>query len=313
MDQVVYLGSREGYEAVVAELDGVADVRSVDPEPKQVAEALVNADGLLDASMKVQISSAMINSASRLKIVSCATTGADHIDMEALAKFRIPLRTLKEDSALLKDITPAAELSWALLLACARNLKGAFSHVENGGWTRESYPGVMLNGRLLGLVGCGRIGGWMARYAKAFGMSVLAYDPYQTRLPEGVESATLEELITVVDFLSIHVHLSDETRGLISEGLLERCKPGLIIVNSSRGAVLDEAAVLSGLKSGRISSCGVDVLDGEPDIASHPFVEYSQTHDNLMITPHCGGFSPDAVRVVCRHAAKKIRAVLQAK
>jgi D-3-phosphoglycerate dehydrogenase len=216
------------------------------------------------------------------------------------------LRTLKEDPQLLRNITPAAELSWALLMACARRLKGAFAHVDQGLWVREEFPGIMLNGRVLGLIGCGRIGGWMARYAQAFGMQVVAHDPHQFELPAGVTRRPLAALLQEADFVSVHVHLSDETRGLLSRELLEACKPGLIVINTSRGAIVDERALLDGLRSGRIGAVGVDVLDGEPEISAHPLVEYARQHENMLITPHCGGFSPDAVRVVCEHAARKI-------
>lgn len=306
MRNVIYLGAPEGLEAATGVLSAVADVRGIPAETERVAAALRTADAVLDASMKVRITADMIGAASNLRIISCATTGADHIDRNAMAARNIPLRTLKEDPQLLRNITPAAELSWALLMACARRLKGAFAHVDRGSWVREEFPGIMLNGRVLGLIGCGRIGGWMARYAQAFGMRVLAHDPHQAELPAGVTRRPLPELLKESDFVSVHVHLSDETRGLLSRELLQTCKPGLIVINTSRGAIIDERALLEGLRSGRIGAAGVDVLDGEPDIAAHPLVEYARNHQNMLITPHCGGFSPDAVRVVCEHAARKI-------
>ncbi len=310
MPVVVFLGSTEGWEAARDALAGVAEVRLVESKPEEVARALPQADALLDASMRVHITEAMIQAAPSLRVASCATTGSDHIDGAALARRGVPLRTLKEDGALLRDLTPAAELSWALLLACARRLKGAFRHVEQGEWRREAFPGIMLNGRVLGLIGCGRIGGWMARYAHAFHMRVLAFDPYQKAFPGHVTPGPLELLVEQSDFLSIHVPLNEETSGLLSRSLIERCKPGMVLVNTSRGAVLDETALLEALESGRISAAGLDVLTGEPDTGTHPLVQYARTHENLLITPHCGGFSPDAVRIVCAHAAKKIKEVL---
>lgn len=308
---IVYVGAQEGYEALVAEARGKAETVHVEAEPQAVARALASAAGFLDASMKVRITDAMVEEAPSLRIISCATTGADHIERGALQRRGIPVRTLKEDPDLLQNLTPAAELSWALLMACARKLKGAFAHVDGGGWVREEFPGVMLNGRQLGLVGCGRIGGWMSRYALAFGMRVVACDPYQAKLPEGVAVASLDSVIETSDFVSVHVHLSDETRGLLSRDLLRRCKPGITLINTSRGAVVDEGALLELLEEGRIAAAGVDVLDGEPDVERHPLVEYARTHDNMLITPHCGGFSPDAVRKVCRHAAGKILVELE--
>lgn len=307
---VLYLGGEPGYEATRAALADIATVVHVPAETDAVSAALPGADAVLDASMKTRLTSDMLATAPRLCIISCATTGADHIEGETLEARGIALRTLKEDRPVLQELTPAAELSWALLMACARRLVPAVAHVRDGRWVREDFPGVMLNGKRLGLVGLGRIGGWMARYASAFGMTVAAYDPGLEDWPEGVASATLPALFAESDFVSIHVHLSEATRGLVSAGLLAEAKPGLILINTSRGAVVDEAALLRGLETGRIGAAGLDVLDGEPEIGNHPLVEYARRHDNLLITPHCGGNSPDAVRKVCRHAAGKIRAVL---
>jgi D-3-phosphoglycerate dehydrogenase len=309
---VIYLGGAEGAEAAALTLDGVAELHIVEADSARVAKALATADALLDASMKVRITGQMIESAQRLKIISCATTGSDHVDINALSERGIPIRTLKEDSEFLRNITPAAELSWALLMACARRLPSAVAHVNSGQWERELFPGIMLNGRTLGLIGCGRIGGWMARYANAFGMSVQAFDPYQKDLPSGVRATSLPALMANSDAISVHVHLSEETRGLVSRGLFEQVKQGAIFINTSRGAVTDESALLYALRTGRLGAAGLDVLDGEPDINFHPLVIYARDHDNLIITPHCGGFSPDAVRRVCAHAAGKIKAVLEA-
>jgi phosphoglycerate dehydrogenase-like enzyme len=253
----------------------------------------------------------MIANAPKLRIISCATTGSDHIARTKLNERGIQVRTLREDGELLRNITPAAELTFALLLACARRLPAAVKAVQQGSWIREDFPGLMLNGRRLGVVGCGRIGGWMARYARAFGMDVVGYDPFVSAMPAEIRPVMLEELVETSDAVTVHVHLSDQTRGLISADLFRRIKPGAIFLNTSRGAIADEKALLEALQSGRLSAAGLDVLDGEPDVQDHPLRRYAETHDNLLITPHCGGFSPDAVRVVCRRAAEKIRDHLQ--
>ena len=307
MLKIVYVGAREGCEAAQSVLASIADVIHLDPPTSSgLWEALSDADALLDASMKVRVTNEMVAAASRLRVVSCATTGSDHIERNTLTDRDIPVFTLKDDPELLQDLTPAAELSWALLLACARRLPAAAEHVREGGWVREDFPGIMLNGKTLGLIGCGRIGGWLARYGLAFGMTVIAYDPYIDSLPEGVTSRDLKDLVQESDFISMHVHLNDETNGLLSRELLGTIKHGAVVINTSRGALVDEAALLEALESGRVSAAGLDVLNGEPQIQKHPLVEYAQRGDNLIITPHCGGFSPDAVKKVSRRAAEKI-------
>ena len=256
--------------------------------------------------MKTRITNGMIRKAGKLRIISCATTGSDHIEREELDRRSIPVRTLKEDRGLLLGLTPAAELSWALLMACARRLPSAFSHVKSGQWTREMFPGTMLRGKRLGIIGCGRIGGWMGRYALAFGMDVVGYDPYMDPLPDGFTPLPLEDLFRTSDFITVHVHLSDETRGLVSRQLLESARNCAVFINTSRGPIVDESALLDCLKNNTIGAAGLDVLDGEPEIDNHPLVGYARENDNLIITPHCGGFSPDAVAIVCTEAAKKI-------
>ncbi len=306
MTTIAYIGAPEGYEALAEVCDGLAEAVHVKADAEALGSALAGADALLDASMKVAINDAMIEAAPKLKIISCATTGSDHISRTALDARAAPVRTLREDPELLRNITPAAELSWALVLACARKLPAAVGHTRGGGWDREQFPGLMLNGRQLGLVGCGRIGGWMSRYAAAFGMDVVGYDPVIDPWPEGILQVGLEEVFETSDVISVHVHLSPETRGMLNADLFGRVKPGAIFINTSRGGLADERAILQALTSGRLAAAGLDVLDGEPDVANHPLRLYAETHDNLLITPHCGGFSPDAVRVVCRRAGEKI-------
>jgi D-3-phosphoglycerate dehydrogenase len=306
MKKVLYLGADVGFQALREEISGRADTYHVEAAEASLLSAIEDADALLDASMKVPIASEILGKAQRLKIIACATTGADHIDREELARRSIKIRTLREDRDFLLNLTPAAEHSWALLMACARKLPSAHAHVISGEWIRESFPGVMLRGKRIGIIGCGRIGTWMGRYAMAFGMQVMGCDPYVDPLPDGFEEGSLLEVMEMNDFISIHVHLSDETEGMISRECFEHVKPGAIFINTSRGGLVDEEALLEALRGGRLGGAGLDVLQGEPDVRSNSLWAYARTHDNLILTPHCGGFSPDAVALVCAHTAKKI-------
>ncbi len=303
---MIYLGAPEGFEAAQGIISSVGVLKHIPAEQDKVAEAMRSASALLDASMKVRITDEMVEAAPNLRIISTATTGADHVSRKELDRRSIPVRTLKEDPDLLSNLTPAAELSWALLMACARRLVPAVQHTRSGHWVREEFPGIMLNGRTLGVIGCGRIGQWMARYARAFGMDVLGYDPLVSPWPDGITKVPLTVLAETADFVSVHVHLTEATRGLVSADIFTRMKAGAVFINTSRGSLADEAALLLALEEGRLGAAGLDVLEGEPDIGDHPLVRYARSHDNLLITPHCGGFSPDAVRRVCAHAAGKI-------
>jgi D-3-phosphoglycerate dehydrogenase len=308
--RIVYSGPPDLQSVVRDALGARFSVSWVAPEEQEVAKALREATVFLDASMRVRITAAMLDDARDLRLVVTATTGADHIDAAGLARRGIPLLTLKGQTEVLNGLTPAAEHSWLLLLACARRLPAARRHVVDGGWDRTQFPGVMLRGRTLGIIGCGRIGQWMARYGAAFGMECRGYDPYLADWPPQLMKTELLDLLRVSDFVTVHVHLTDATRGLLRREHFEAMKAGSVFVNTSRGELIDELALLDSLRSGRVRGAGLDVLTGEPDIAEHPLRRYARENDNLIITPHIGGFSPDAVATVLRFSAERIVAQL---
>jgi len=303
---LAYLGPSDHVSAIADVTGNAFDIRCVHPNPGAVADILRSATAFLDASMRVRLTREMIEAAPALRIVAAATTGADHIDSQALHDRGIRLVTLRGHHELLNQLTPAAEHSWLLLMACARRLPAARQAVLGGKWDRNEFPGIMLRGRTLGIVGLGRIGRWMARYAEAFGMKCQATDPYTTDWPAVVARVELDELLETSDFVTVHVHLTNETRGLLDARRIRLMKPGAILVNTSRGDIIDETALVEALRAGRIGGAGLDVLTGEPEVVNHPLRIYALEHDNLLITPHIGGFSPDAVRTVVRFSAEQI-------
>ena len=294
---------------VEQELDGINVVFATDPD--EVDRVLPECDAVLDAYMKVPFTASRLAGAEKLSVIVTATTGSDHIDTGATTERGVPILTLKGQTELLSRLTPAAEHSWLLLLACARNLKGAIGHVQEGGWDRNLFPGVMLRGTTLGLVGCGRIGRMMARYTSAFDMNCIGYDPHADPWPDSIQRVSLNAVMEDSDFISVHVHLTPETTGLVGKSELDRVKRGAVLINTSRGAVVDEAALLQALSSGRLRSAGLDVLTGEPDTANDSLVEYARTHDNLLITPHIGGFSPGALTTVLRFSCGRVKDALR--
>ena len=271
-----------------------------------VENHLPRAVAILDAFMKVKFPRELLARAPGLRLVVTATTGANHIDEAALRERGIPLLTLKGERELLKNITPAAEHSWLLLMACARGVRGAFESVLAANWDRNLHPGMMLRGRTIGIVGCGRIGQWMARYAEAFGMRRLGFDPHQPEWPAEIARVELPVLLEQSDFITIHVTLTDETRGLLGPDEFARIKPGASIINTSRGEIIHEPSLLAALESGRLRAAGLDVLSAEPEIATDPLIEYARRHPNLMITPHIGGYSPDALRHVLEFSCRRL-------
>ena len=303
--KIIYLGPIEGFDNINSYVSKNIIVNNCPVDKNILINQIKDADGLIDASMKIAINEDILKKSKKLKVISTATTGSDHIDMVYAKSMGIKVFTLKEDKDLLQNLTPAAELSWALLMAVARKITAASKHVNSGLWNRDDFPGIMLKEKTLGLVGCGRLGQWMARYGNAFGMNVQGYDPFVKPWPKLIKKISLDQLFMTSDFISIHVHLTNETKGLISRDLIGIIKQGSILINTSRGKLIDELALLNALKSNQIAGAGLDVLDGEPYIKAHPLVEYSKNNSNLIITPHCGGYSPDAVKIVCQRAMEK--------
>jgi phosphoglycerate dehydrogenase-like enzyme len=307
--RVLYLGPGEMHADVQAWLHEFHVEHAATDE--DVDARIAACVAVLDASMRIRFAAARIARASQLKLYVTATTGADHVDGKALADRGIPLLTLKGQREVLSNLTPAAEHSWLLLMSCARHLRAAVQQVLDGGWDRTLHPGTMLRGKTLGLVGCGRIGGWMAKYGHAFGMRVIGFDPHADPWPEHVNrAASLEDVLQASDFVSVHVPLTEQTAGLLGRRQLGSLKRGAVLVNTSRGEIVDENALLEGLQTGHIAAAGVDVISGEPDIDRHPLVLYARAHHNLVITPHIGGFSPDAVRTVLEFSCGRIRSAL---
>ena len=241
--RILYLGPAETLDEVRAKLLPHAVVYAL--SRSEVEGVIDECDVILDAYMKVRFSKDLLGASSHLVLFVAASTGVDHVDHAELARRGIPLFSLRERQELLRRMTPAAaEHSWLLLMACARRLRSAVDDVISGGWNRNDHPGIMLRGKTLGIVGCGRIGQLMARYGAAFEMNVRGFDPFVASWPRGVESVSLEELVTTSDFITIHVPLDEGTRHLLGAKQFGQMRRGAVVVNTSRGDVIDETALL---------------------------------------------------------------------
>lgn len=302
--RLLYLGPPDTVEWVRQHLPAF-EVSSAHDDAS-VERVFSNCHAVLDASMKVRFPAERLARAEQLRLFVTATTGADHVDVAALEGRGIPLLTLRGQRDLLRNLTPAAEHSWLLLMACARQLLAATRAVLDGEWDRNQFPGIMLRGKTLGIVGCGRIGEWMSRYATAFGMHCLGCDPHLQHVPDTIRPCGLQALLSESDFVTVHVPLNDETRGMFDVRAFQAMKPGVVFVNTSRGDITDEAALLQALQEGRVAAAGIDVLVGEPDIRQHPLLAYARAHPHLIITPHIGGYSPDALREVLTFSCRRI-------
>jgi phosphoglycerate dehydrogenase-like enzyme len=303
-EKILYLGPPDTREMVANALVGYETLFATTDD--EVDAFLPQCVGVLDAYMKVTFRAERINMACNLRAVVTATTGSTHIDGDSLSARGIPLLTLRGQSEFLRNITPAAELSWMLLMMCARRIRSALDDVSDGIWDRNRHPGLMLNGRTLGIIGCGRIGGWMARYAAAFGMECYGFDPHIASLPEHVKKASLESILEKSDFVSLHVNFDESLRKMIGRNEFMKMKRGTIFINTSRGELTDEGALADALISGHLGGAGLDVLADEPEVSKSRLLSLVATHPNLVITPHIGGYSPDALGRVLQFSCDRL-------
>jgi D-3-phosphoglycerate dehydrogenase len=305
-DVLLYIGPEYAQETIENILGSSYKILAPEVVPDKVIPIFEECDIFLDASMKIPVSADNIHNAKNLKLIVTATTGANHIDQVALEQRGVPLFTLKGQKQILQELTPAAEQSWLLLMACARHLRGAIHHVEDSQWNRVEFPGIMLKGKTIGIIGLGRIGSWMARYASAFGMKVQAYDPYNDEANDGIEMVDINHLLSTSDFITVHVHLTPETVQIIDAERIKLFKRGSIFINTSRAELVDVNALVNALKEEHIAAIGVDVLLNEPNIKNDPLWQHSIDHNNVIISPHIGGYCPEAVIKVVEFSAKRI-------
>lgn len=254
--------------------------------------------------------------AKRLRAVVTATTGLNHIDQDAARRQGIEVLCLRGERLFLDGLTATAELTWALLLALLRRLPTAHQHVMDGGWDRDRFRSRQLKGKTLGIIGYGRLGSIVADYGLAFRMQVLACDPCVTTMREGVERVMLEKLLESSDVVSLHVHLDTDTLRMIDREAFARMRPGAVLINTARGELIDEPAMLEALASGRLAGAGLDVLDGEADKQSdwphsNPVWRYAQEHDNVFLTPHIGGATLESMEETEMFMVGKLKRFLE--
>ena len=271
-------------------------------DPGEIVDRLQPFDVLCVMRERTPLPREIIERLPRLKMIASTGPGNASIDEQAAREHNIHITHTGYRS------TPTIELTWALILASARNLVGETTSLRGGGW--QTSIGRELSGRVLGVLGLGRIGGEMARIGTAFGMDVIAWS--QNLIPEraragGAEWVAKEELFRRSDVLTIHLALSDRTRGLVTAADLAAMKPTSWLVNTSRGPIVDENALIDALTSRSIAGAALDVFDTEPLPAGHPL----RTLPNVVATPHIGYVAEDLYRTFYRDAVTNIEAWLE--
>lgn len=272
-------------------------------EPRsRLLELLSDAEGLVVRS-GTRVDRELMEAAPRLRVVGRAGVGVDNIDLDEATR-----RGIVVANAPLANSISAAEHAFGLMLAQARNIARADATIRDGRWDRAAFRGVELHGKVLGLVGMGRIGTLVAQRALAFGMSVLAYDPYITddqARQAGGELRDLDSLLADSDFISLHLPRTPETENLLDAVAFAKAKPGVRIVNASRGGIIDEEALAEAIRSGQVAGAALDVYATEP-LVGGPLVELPQ----VVLTPHLGASTAEAQHKAGLHVAESVAAGL---
>ncbi|MCU1491733.1 MAG: serA [Acidimicrobiaceae bacterium] len=258
----------------------------LDLSPEQLLDAVKGANALVIRS-STKVIPEVLEAGRDLQVVGRAGVGLDNVDVPAATRLGVMVVNAPES-----NIVSAAEHAVALLLAQARNIPQAHSALVEGRWERSKWEGVELSGKTLGVVGLGRIGALVAQRMLAFGMHLVAYDPYTS--PErakrmGVELLSLDELVATADFVTIHLPKNKETVGLFGKELFAKAKPGIRIVNAARGGIVDEDALAEAIRSGVVAGAALDVFATEPTTSS-PLFGLS----GVVVTPHLGASTGEA-------------------
>lgn len=273
-------------------------------DPAALAEAVKDVRALIVRN-QTQVTAEIVAAAKELLIVGRAGVGLDNIDVDALSQAGVVLNFTP-----LQNSVSVAELALGMLLGLARKIASGDRHVKDGGWDRRGHTGVELFGKTIGTVGFGRIGFLTAARAKAFGMDVLAYDPYVD--PDSLnvaqlrpELVDLDELLERSDYVTCHLPSTKQTKGLLDYEHFCRMKPSAFFVNVARGDVVDEPGLIRALEEGKIAGAGLDVRQAEPPEAG-PLSKM----DNVILMPHIGAFTGEAQHRVVAAVARDITAVL---
>jgi len=252
-------------------------------KPQELAE-IIAPYHILAVRSGTKVTAQVIEAARHLKMIVRAGVGLDNVDVEAARKHNIRIENTPHATTV-----SVAELTFALMLALARNIPQAYTSLRKGEWDRKTYQGIELKGKTLGIVGLGRIGQEVAKRAKAFGMTVISHDtavdPEVAEALE-IEHLSLQEVVSQADMITIHLPLTDETHHLFNKALFKKMKKGIRLINPSRGGIVDEQALLEALQEGQVAGAAIDVFEVEPP-QNNPLLQMNQ----VISIPHIGAMT----------------------
>ena len=249
---------------------------------------------------ETKITRALIQAAPKLKVVGRAGVGVDNVDVEAATQRGIVVMNTPSGNTI-----STAELTFSMLMALARHIPQAHGSMKAGEWNRKAFSGIELYNKTLGILGMGRIGAEVAKRAQVFGMSVIAYDPYLTAARAkamNVETLSLDEIYARADFITVHMPMTDETKGMLNSAAMAKMKKGVRLLNCARGGIIVEQDLIEAIKSGQVAGAALDVYESEPLAKDHPLRSLSQ----VIMTPHLGASTDEAQENVGIEVAEAI-------
>ena len=290
--------------ALLRQQPGLEVVEAYGSSPEKVLELVKDVHAIAVRS-ETKITAEVFAAAPLLKVVGRAGVGVDNVDVEAATNHGVVVMNTPAGNTI-----ATAELTFTHILCGARPVPQAAASMKAGQWDRKSFSGIELFRKTLGIVGLGRIGGEVAKRVQAFGMRVVAYDPYlapSRAKAMQVEGVTLDELLRQSDYITVHMPLTDDTKYMIDEAAFAKCRKGLRIFNCARGGIIKETALIAALKSGQVAAAGLDVFEDEPlakdsELRSLP---------NVVLTPHLGASTAEAQESVGIEIAEQIADVLK--
>tara|TARA_B100002019_G_C21273911_1_gene604019 strand:- start:571 stop:1512 length:942 start_codon:yes stop_codon:yes gene_type:complete len=246
---------------------------------------------------------------SNIKGINTASTGLNHIDLNYCNENNIEVVSHKNDLDLINNLPSTSELAFGLMMSLMRNIPKSFHSVKDGNWDYEPYVGHQIKGKTIGIIGYGRLGKIMCDLFYGWGVKLLATDPYE-RITTA-RGVPLEELLEKSDVVFLHTHVTDDTRGMVDEEFLSYMKEGSYLINTARGELVDEEAIIESIKVGHLKGYGTDVIKDEfGDIENSKLVEFSiNPNNNVVITPHIGGMTIEGQTKAYHWAVNKFKDV----
>ena len=297
-DYPVVMGNSSAYRCLL-EKTSVTYYDTLPGSEDALLERIRDFDIVINIRSSTKFTERVFAACPRMKLLSIWGTGTDNVDLTAARKYGVTVTNTPGVAAI-----SIAEHALMLTLAVARRVTSLHREVVNGAWPRGQS--VQLRGKTLGVIGLGAIGRQFARLGEAIGMRVIAWTMHPDPA-RGFELVELEELLRESDVVSLHLRLSSETAGFLGRAQFELMKPGVILINTARGPIADEAALIEVLQTRRIGGAGLDVFDVEPLPQGHPLTQL----DNVVLTPHCAGVTPEVLEAGLALALENVESFLR--